>query len=119
MGGMAVSAVFKIQLSRLAIIGLVTVLLFAGCVTASLAASLADIRESAEVVAQMNAMQLLAGIAIVSILALVVVIGFYVKSVAAFQKENAAFMATVTSRMSEISTALHAVADKCDRKTCR
>jgi len=104
------SAVVKLQLSRLAIIATVTVLAFTVFSGVALAQSMGDVRETAEAVASMNAMQLLAYIAIASIAALVIVVGFYVKSVSAFQKEIAASLATIT-------TALNDLAKNC--KACR
>ena len=50
----------------------------------------------------MNAMQLLATISITSILALVVVVGFYFRSVASFQKETAAKLAEITVILRDI-----------------
>jgi tellurite resistance protein TehA-like permease len=79
-----------------------TVCVFAAGSTAAIAASIGDAADCADAVAQMNAMQLLASIAIVSILALVAVVGFYFKSVSAFQKETAAKLAEVTTILREI-----------------
>lgn len=91
------SASLKVKISRLAIIACLTVFVFAAGSTAAIAASLSDAAECAETVAQMDAMQLLASIAIASIVALVAVVGFYFKSVSAFQKETAAKLAEIAA----------------------
>ena len=96
------SAALKIQLSRLGIISVATVLVFAGLSTAAVAQNICDAKAAAETVAGMNAMQLLASIAIVSILALVAVVGFYFKSVSSFQKETAAKLAEMTAILRDI-----------------
>lgn len=96
------SASFKVKLSRLAIIACLTVGIFAAGSTAALAATLGEAVECTKAVAQMNAMQLLSSIAIVSILALVAVVGFYFKSVSAFQKETAAKLAEMTAILRDI-----------------
>lgn len=96
------SAAIKVKLSRLAIIACLTVGIFAAGSTAAIAATLGEAVECTEAVAQMNAMQLLASIAIVSILALVAVVGFYFKSVSAFQKETAAKLAEMTAILRDI-----------------
>lgn len=105
------SATIKLQLSRMAIFSVATVLVFSILTTAAIAQGIAGMDETARTVADMNAMQLLAYIALASIGALVVVIGFYVKSVSAFQKEIAASLATIT-------TALNDVAKTCQTKRC-
>ena len=96
------SATIKVQLSRLAIIACLTIGIFAACSTVAIAATLDDAAACTEAVAQMNAMQLLASIAIVSIIALVAVVGFYFKSVSAFQKETATKLAEITVILREI-----------------
>ena len=108
---MAMSARMKIQLSRLAIIAAMTAFLFGSCGTVAVAQGMGDMANTARTVADMNAMQLLAYIALASIGALVIVVGFYVRSVSAFQKETAEALAGIT-------TALHSVADNCNRKAC-
>lgn len=90
------SAMLKVKYSRLAIIAVLTVCTWAVFCTIAMGASLTDATQCAEAVAQMNAMQLLATISITSILALVVVVGFYFRSVASFQKETAAKLAEIT-----------------------
>jgi len=47
-------------------------------------------------------MQLLASISIVSIVALVIVVGFYFRSVASFQKDTAAKLAEITAILKDI-----------------
>ena len=100
------SAAIKIQLSRLAIIASLTVFLFGSVGVVAMAqgaTSFIPSAESAKTVADMNAMQLLAYIALASIGALVVVVGFYVRSVSAFQKETAQALAGITTALNDVA----------------
>ena len=111
---MAVSTRMKIKLSRLAVIVCLTVFLFGSIGTIALAQGVVDMlpsQKTAMVVASMDAVQLLAYIALSAIGALVVVIGFYVRTVSSFQKETAVALASITA-------ALHSVAETCNRKQC-
>lgn len=92
----------KIQLSRMSIISVLTVCLWSVTGTIVLGADLVDATQCAEAVAKMNAMQLLASISIVSIVALVIVVGFYFRSVASFQKDTAAKLAEITAILRDI-----------------
>lgn len=112
------SARVKIQLSRLAIISVLTVLLFSAGSTAAIASTIGELTETSEALATMNAMQLMATVCVCLTVALVVVVGFYVRSVTAFQKESAVAAALHTAKMAEIATALHAVSENCNRKVC-
>ena len=107
------STLLKLQLSRLGMIATATAMCFSVMCSAALAQAIPDMKGTAEVVASMNTMQILAYIAISSIFSNVIVIGFYVKSVAAFQKESAVFSATMTAKMSEMAAALHGVSENC------
>ena len=112
----------KIKLSRLAIIACLTVFLFGSIGTIALAQGVVDMlpsQKTAMVVASMDAVQLLAYIALSAIGALVVVIGFYVKTVSSFQKETAVALASITAGQSSIASALHGVAETCNRRQCK
>ena len=112
----------KIQISRLAIIACVTVFLFGSIGTVVMAQSVTDMlpsQKTAMVVASMDAVQLLAYIALSAIGALVLVIGFYVKTVSSFQKETAVALASITAGQAGIATALHGVAETCNRRACK
>lgn len=108
----------KIQLSRLAIIAIVTCLCFFIACMAAIAQGLGDIKESAEAVATMNAMQLLSMVCIALVVALVAVIGFFVRSFAVFQKETAVATATMIKQQEGIAATLHDVAERCANKRC-
>lgn len=73
----------KIQLSRLAIVSVLTILLFSAGSTVAIASTFGEITETSEILATMNAMQLMATVCVCLTVALVVVVGFYVRSVAA------------------------------------
>ena len=108
------SAAIKIQLSRLAIISALTAFLFGALGSVAIAQGMGEFipsAESATALANMNAMQLLAYIALASIGALVVVVGFYVRSVSAFQKETAEALASITKALEDMS-------DNC-RQACK
>lgn len=97
------SAAVKLKLSRLGIIGLVTAIVFASIGSVALAQAIPDMADTAEKMAGMDAMQLLAYIALCSIAALVLVIRFYVTSVSAFQKEIAAALASITVAVNDLA----------------
>lgn len=109
------STKMKIQISRLGIIATATLMVFSALSTMALAQDLASMRQTAEVVAGMNVMQLMAYIMLASIASNVIVIGFYVKSVATFQKESAVATAMQTAKMGEIAVALHELSENCKR----
>ena len=95
----------------MAIITCLTVCMFAACSTAAIAQNLTDVKATAEAVAGMNVMQLMAYIMLASIGSNVLIVGFLFKTISAGQKETAA-------KMAEIATALHAVSENCIRKVC-
>lgn len=105
------SAAIKIQLSRLALIACATALVFASLSTAAIAQSMGQMKETAEVVAGMNVMQLMAYIMLASIGSNVVIVGFLVRAIMVGQKE-------VSAKMAEIVTGLHNVSENCARKVC-
>ena len=105
------SARIKIQLSRIAIFSTLTVTVFFSVLSIGAAQGVGDFTATAQTVADMNAMQLLAYIALASIGALVVVVGFYVRSVSSFQKETAEALASITK-------ALEDMGDNC-RQACK
>jgi ABC-type transport system involved in cytochrome c biogenesis permease subunit len=105
------SRVLKIQLSRACLIICMSILIFAALSSVAVAQGITDVKATAEAVAGMNVMQLMAYIMLASIGSNVLIVGFLVRVVTSGQKESA-------EKMAEIATALHGVAENCNRKVC-
>lgn len=101
----------KVAISRLGLVICMTILVFSALSSVAVAQGLSEVKATAEAVAGLNVMELMAMVMLASIGSNVLIVGFLVKSVSAGQKETAA-------KMAEIATALHGVAENCNRKTC-
>lgn len=96
----------KLRYSKMGIIILMVIVITSFLSTICAAQTVLEVipsADTAKTVASMNAMQLMAYITLASLAALVVVVGFYVRSVTAFQKEISGSLATISTTMKDMA----------------